>query len=330
MQSSYIGGIDIGGTKVAATVASLNGPLARVTEPTIKTGSDRALGEQVIALLQAACAKAGVAFDDIDTVGVSSCGPFIKQDNLISLVAPNICGGIADERDDLPNRWQSIPLESVLREHFNTVAIQNDCVAALGAERAFGSLQGIANCAYVTWSTGIGFGLCIDDRLLRGKNGNAGHAGHMLLADHSTAQCGCGNFGDVEALISGRNLEVQFGRSAIDLFNAAKEGDAKAQAITADAAKWFGRALFNVTAVLDISQFVVGGSVWQHHGDWLMPLVMHEIETRLPALTAGVSLVHPTLDSYVADVGAMYLVMSDQWIDAWREQELWRQLDQLK
>lgn len=330
MQSSFIGGLDIGGTKVAATVAGPNGPLARITEPTVKTGSARAVGEQGIALLKAACIAAGIEFDRINTVGVSSCGPFIKINNQISLVAPNICGGIGDERGDLPNRWQSVPLESVLREQFKTVVVENDCVAALAAERAFGALQGVANCAYVTWSTGIGFGLCIDDRLLRGKNGNAGHAGHMLLSDHSIARCGCGNFGDVEALISGRNLETQFGRSSTDLFNAAKQGDAKAQAITTDAAKWFGRALFNVTAVLDISQFAIGGSVWQHHGNWLAPLVTREIESRLPALTAGVLLVHPLLDSYVADVGALYLVMPDGWIDTWREQESWRQLDHLQ
>jgi glucokinase len=330
MQSQYIGGLDIGGTKMAATVAGPDGPLARVTAPTVKTGTNRAPGEQGVSLLKAACAKAGIAFDQIDTVGVSSCGPFIRQDNLISLVAPNICGGIGADRDDLPNQWQSIPLESVLREHFKTVVIDNDCVAALVAERAFGAVQDVDNCAYVTWSTGIGFGLCIDGKLLRGKNGNAGHAGHMLLAEASTAQCGCGNYGDVEALISGRNLEAQFGRSATDLFDAAKNGDAKAKAIVAEAAKWFGRALFNVTAVLDISQFVIGGSVWQHHGDWLMPLVMHEIETRLPALTAGVKLVHPLLDAYVADIGALYPVMPEDWAKSWRAAQSWRRLDQLQ
>jgi glucokinase len=71
---------------------------------------------------------------------------------------------------------------------------ENDAVAALEAERRWGALQGLDHCAYVTWSTGIGVGLCVDGRVLRGKNGNAGHAGHMFVSDDdSAALCGCGN-----------------------------------------------------------------------------------------------------------------------------------------
>ncbi len=326
MQPTYIGGLDIGGTKMAATIADRNGPRVRIAEPTVKSGTQRAPAEQAIALLKAACASAGIRFDELDTVGVSSCGPFVKQNGLINLVAPNICGGIGG-RSDLPNDWTSIPLEEVLRAQFGTVVIENDCVAALAGERAFGSVQDVPDCAYVTWSTGIGFGLCVDGRLLRGKNGNAGHAGHMLLSEHSAAQCGCGNFGDVEALISGRNLEAQYRRSPEELFDAARAGETEAQRIVAESAKWFGRALFNVTAALDLSVFVVGGSVWQHHGDWLEPLVMDELRSRLPALTAGVKLVRPGLSAFVADIGALYLVMPEDWPGEWRARAPWHKLE---
>lgn len=321
----YIGGIDIGGTKMAALVADRNGPLIRITDATAKLGTNRAPAEQAVAMLRSACEQAGIGLADLGAVGVSSCGPFIKQDGLIHLVAPNICGGIGN-RADLLNDWQSVPLEEVLREHFSTVVIQNDCVAALAAERAFGALQDEDNCAYVTWSTGVGFGLCVDGRLLHGKNGNAGHAGHMLLTDQSQAQCGCGNYGDAEALVSGRNLEAQYGRSPEDLFNAVKEGDVKAHAIVVHAAKWFGRALFNVTTTLDLKVFVVGGSIWHHHGDWLEPIVMEELCSRMPALTDGVRLIQPALDSHVADIGALYLAMPDEWLPDWRSQSLWQRV----
>jgi glucokinase len=325
MHAAYIAGLDIGGTKIAATIADSSGPLVRVSAPTIKSGSERALAEQCIDLLKDACAKIDVSFDRINTIGVSSCGPFIKEDDLISLVPPNICGGITPH-SDLPNNWKSIPLEKVLREKFPLVEIRNDCVAALAAERAFGNVQGEADCAYVTWSTGIGFGLCVGGNLLTGKNGNAGHAGHMLMTDQSDAQCGCGNFGDVEALISGRNLEQQFGRSAAELFDAARAGETMAQVIVANAARWFGRALFNVAVTLDIKVFLIGGSVWHHHGDWLAPLVMEELTSRMPVLTTDITLSGPGLDSYVADIGALYLVMPEEWYDEWRMQQPWHKL----
>lgn len=325
MTTSIIGALDIGGTKLAATIADKNGPLARVTAPTPRTGSERAVAEKGIELLAAACAKAGIDASSVDTVGVSSCGPFVRNDGAIALIAPNLCGGIASS-PDLPNTWQAIPLEAPLRERFGHVVIDNDCVAALHGERVFGAVQDEPDCIYVTWSTGAGFGLCVDGHILRGKHGNAGHAGHMLLSDTSDALCGCGNIGDTEALVSGRNLANRFGVSAPDLFGAARDGDTAAQAAVADAARWFGRALYNLTAILDTQVFVIGGSVWNHHGDLLLPLVQPEIDSRMPALTRGVRITSAALGDLVADVGALSLVMPQEWIASWRNTQPWSRL----
>lgn len=325
MKPLYIGALDIGGTKIAASVANAAGPLVRVSAPTAKSGSERALPEQAIALLDAACSKAGIASASLDTVGVSSCGPFVRNDGMLGLATPNICGG-RQPASDLPNDWDVIPLEQVLRERFGTVVIENDCVSALAAERNFGAVQDEANCVYVTWSTGIGFGFCVDGRILRGKQGNAGHAGHMLMSEQSDALCGCGNRGDLEALISGRNIGSGLGRSAPELFAAARDGDAASRAIALDAARWFGRGLYNVAVALDTRAFVVGGSVWTHHGDWLMPVVLQEIRSRLPALTQDVSLVPAALGNLVADVGAFSHVMPDEWIADWRATQPWAKL----
>lgn len=325
--TQYIGGLDIGGTKMAAMVAGPDGPLLRLTQPTPKTGSDRALPEQAMSLLEAACQQAGVPFVSLNVIGVASCGPFVHRQGHIELVAPNICGGLA-QAADLPNDWTSIPLEKVLRERFGQLVIENDCVAALSAERSFGAVQDEPNCVYVTWSTGIGFGLCVDGRILRGKQGNAGHAGHMLMSDTDDAVCGCGNRGDVEALCSGRNIGNRLHQPTADLFNAARQGEMLAAAEVQRAVQWFGRALYNLTVTLDVRTFVVGGSVWQHHGEWLTPLVMREIEGRLPALTVGVRIVPTALGELVADMGALSLAMPDDWLQRWRQTKPWEQLSE--
>jgi glucokinase len=328
IQDVAICGLDIGGTKMAATVATASGPVARVVQATVKSGTPDALAMQALALLNEVCKSAKVDPGQISALGIGSCGPFVKRDGFIELVSPNLCGGLS-QASDLPNDWTAIPLGNVLSKHFPKVIIENDCVTALCAERAFGSLQNESHCAYVTWSTGIGFGFAVDGNVLRGKNGNAGHAGHMLLSETSTAECGCGNVGDVEALISGRNLQSQFGRSTEDIFAAAKSGEPQAHAIARQSAIWLGRALFNITATLDISTFAIGGSVWQHHGDWLRPLVLHEITSRLPALTNGVKIINPGLQSHVVDGGALYLAMPEEWIAEWRANNYLSLLDQL-
>jgi glucokinase len=162
--------------------------------------------------------------------------------------------------------------------------------------------------------------------MLEGKHGNAGHAGHMLINERLDALCGCGNVGDVEGTISGRNLGIRAGKGAADIFAAARNGDSAHHALVSDAAQWFGRALYNLTVTLDTRLFVIGGSVWNYHGDWMEPIVRQEINSRLPALTEGVTLRRTALGALVADVGALSLVMPPAWVDRWRRTEPWHVL----
>lgn len=325
METGFIAALDIGGTKIAAIVAGPQGPLARTTAPTVKTGTIRALPEQCLSLIDDACARANVEPGLLKTLGVASCGPFVYENGLLGVSTPNICGALS-QSSDLPNDWDVIPVEAVLRERFDHVVIENDCVSALIAERTFGALVGEENCIYATWSTGIGFGLCVDGRVLRGKHGNAGHAGHMLMTENEDAVCGCGNRGDLEALISGRNVGKRAHMSTVELFESARGGDPHSLALAQDAARWLGRAFYNLSATLDTRCFAIGGSVWTHHGDWLAPLVSPEITTRLPALTAGVELRSAALGTLVADIGALSLVIPREWAERWRGGEAWRRL----
>jgi glucokinase len=203
--------VDIGGTKIAVSVADRQGVRGKVSEPTATVGDRGAVAAQIIRLIGASCHAGGLAVSDIAAVGVASCGPFVMQDGKIELAAPNICGGLAGKARGLPNDWPTAYLEAPLSQAFPYVRVENDGVAALEAERRWGALQGMANCAYVTWSTGIGMGLCVDGRILRGKNGNAGHAGHTFVSDNAEALCGCGNVGDVEGLVAGNAITRRFG-----------------------------------------------------------------------------------------------------------------------
>jgi glucokinase len=303
--------IDIGGTKVAV---SLNSGadlelIARRTEPTAKTGAPDALAQQVIRMVDEACAEAGVAPAHVQRAGVSSCGPFVLRGGLVELAAPNICGGIAGPERGLPNDWMTALLEEPLRRRFTQVRVENDCVSALEAERRWGALQGVDNCAYVTWSTGIGMGLCADGRVLRGKNGNAGHAGHMFVSDNDDALCGCGNVGDVEALIAGNAMARRFGADAATLLRNARAGDAQAEATVDALCRIMGRALYNLIVVLDLQRISLGGSVFWNNRDYLLPKLRAQIAGKLPSLTDGCELAPAGLEDRVGDYAALALLV---------------------
>ena len=305
--------VDIGGTKVAVSVVDQRGIQGRLTEPTVKKGASDALARQVLRMVSASCGVAQIRPADIAALGVASCGPFVLNQGCVELAAPNICGGLAGAERGLPNDWTTALLEAPLREAFARVRVENDGIAALEAERRWGALQGVAHCAYVTWSTGIGVGLCVDGQVLRGKNGNAGHAGHMFVSDNNDALCGCGNIGDVEALVAGNAMPRRFSKwgypDAASLLIAARAGDTAVVAIIDDVCRVMGRTLYNLVVTLDLQRISLGGSVFWHHRDYLLPRLQSHIRGKLPALTEGFTLLPAGLQDKVGDYAALALVV---------------------
>jgi glucokinase len=314
--SAPVACVDIGGTKVAVNIVDAQGSRGKVIEPTATSGQNDALAQQIIRLIAQSCTIAGVQVGDIARVGVSSCGPFVLSHGLVELAAPNICGGLAGKARGLPNDWHTALLEAPLRAAFKQVRVENDGIGALEAERRWGALQidgvPLANCAYVTWSTGIGTGLCVDGHVLRGKNGNAGHAGHLFVSSNSDALCGCGNMGDVEGLVAGNAIARRFAAlgyvDAAALFVAAYAGDKRAIALIDELCEVMGRMLYDLIATLDVQRISIGGSVYWHHRDYLLPRLRAYVQGKLPALTDGCELVSAGLGERVGDFGALALV----------------------
>ena len=316
MRSAPVACVDVGGTKVAVSVADRHGLRGQLTEPTEKKGSNDALAGQVMRMIEESCSAAGLASSDLTAVGIAAPGPFVLNQGQVELATPNICGGLAGSPRGLPNDWKTAqleaPLHAVLGGAGCRLRVENDGVAALEAERRWGALQGFDHCAYVTWSTGIGVGLCVGGQVLRGKSGNAGHAGHSFASDNEDALCGCGNRGDVEGLVAGNSIARRYAAQgyadAAAVFVAASAGDAKAEAIIDEVCRVLGRMLYNLVVVLDLQRVSLGGGVFWHHRDFLLPRLQAQVTGRLTAVTDGVELVPAGLGDQVGDYAALALV----------------------
>lgn len=303
--------VDIGGTKVSVSLNAGSADralLATRVEATATAGPPEALAGQVVRMVDAACVHLGIPPQAVQAAGVCAPGPFVTRDGALALASPNLCGGLAAHGSDLPNDWRCMPLEAPLRQRFAQLRIENDAVAALEAERRWGALQGLDHCAYVTWSTGVGGGLCVGGRVLRGKQGNAGHVGHIFVTDDDSAQCGCGNIGDVEALAGGHALERRLGVPAPELLAAAEAGDPAASAEVDAACRVMGRALYDLIALLDLQRISLGGSVFFHHQALLLPRLKAQVQGRLASVTDGCELVPAGLGARVGDYAALALL----------------------
>ena len=344
MDGPYLVAVDIGGTKITVSIANISGILVKVYRAVQLEGDNLAVPWQVDYLVGYACLQLGIGKDEISAFGVSTCGPFGIRDGELVLVAPNLCGGLAKERGIIPNDWTEIPLQRELSRIYKKIHIENDGISAVIAERMFGAGRGEDNVVYITWSTGIGSGAYVDGRPIKGKNGNAPHIGHIYLVDNGP-RCGCGNFGDMEALASGVAIARDYKSrvtagdttakdvtaegvtvgsiTAEDVFNLFRKGDPKAESVITNAARYFARGLVSINAILDTRVFIIGGSVFMNNRHILLPMVEKEFCKSFQALSKDVEFRPCALDSYLGDLAALCLVMPDDWVRQWQDKRPW-------
>jgi glucokinase len=70
-----------------------------------------------------------------------------------------------------------------------------------------------------------------------------------------------------------------------------------------------GRALYNITVVLDLQRISLGGSVFTNNKEYLLPRLQAQVLGKLPALTAGCELVPAGLGDRVGDYAALALLV---------------------
>jgi predicted NBD/HSP70 family sugar kinase len=80
------------------------------------------------------------------------------------------------------------------------IRVDNDANLAALAEFAMGSRAGTPHLVYLTGETGVGGGVMVDGRLLRGAEGFSGEIGHMPL-NPGGDMCGCGRRGCWETMV---------------------------------------------------------------------------------------------------------------------------------
>lgn len=257
-------GIDLGGTKVAFSVADLGGRvLAHRRRPTAPSGDPArdlaALAEDARALIR----EAGLDPAALRGVGVSVPGP-VDLDAGRVVDPPNLPG------------WGEVEVVAPLERAFGAPTwIDNDANAAALAEWRFGAGRGRSHLVYMTMSTGIGGGLILGGRLHRGVACSAGEVGHIPV-EWDGEPCACGQRGCLEAYIGGaawtRRLRrvtppeslaarLAGGSGRVrpeELVEAARRGDAFARGEMERFVDYLARGIVSLSFVLAPELFVLG------------------------------------------------------------------------
>ncbi|QIM64789.1 N-acetylmannosamine kinase [Frederiksenia canicola] len=240
--------IDVGGTKIAAALVTLNDKDAQVEQRmqihTPQNPSAEALDIALAEILQ--------KFEgQFDKVSVASTG--IIQNGILTALNPKNLGNLA-----------FFPLEESVKKHTDKpITLLNDAQAAGCAE--FLRQDDIENFAFITVSTGVGGGIILNRKLFTGTNGVAGHIGHSL-ADPNGEVCGCGRVGCVEAVAAGRAIARDAAKwdnpcEPPEVFERFRAGDLQAVTLVEKSAKAIAHLIADLKINLDIQRIALGGSV---------------------------------------------------------------------
>lgn len=273
--------IDVGGTKVAVGLVTADGRIVdQAVRPTPATDIE-ALTDLIIALARELCVR-----HDLGPlpVGVGAAGT-VDLDGVVRY-APNI-------------RWRDYPLRARLAAALQApVTVENDASAAgWGEYRAGAGLTALRSMVMLTIGTGVGGGLVLEDRLVRGEQGMSAEFGHIVLSEGGPP-CNCGNRGDLEALASGTAIgrmaaeAVAGGALGADsllhgtdlsgraVTAAAQAGDAAAARILGQAGFWLGVGIASLVNALDPERVVVGGGAVEA-GDLLLAPARDAAQARI-------------------------------------------------
>jgi glucokinase len=262
-------GLDLGGTKIAAALFHPSGRLAgrRTVALEHRTGQavSALLTEQAHALFDSA------QRDGTPVTGIGIAVPGIYRARTETVWAPNIAG------------WDDYPLVAEMRDAVPngvTVWVDSDRACAILGETWRGGAAGVRNAVFLVVGTGIGAGILVDGRILRGAGDAAGAIGWLALDrpyldGYEAVGCfefhasGPGIASKARQLLDGTdagNGELRRRRvaplTARDVFEAYDTGDPIAARVLDEAVGYWGMAVANLVSLFNPETIVFGGGVF--------------------------------------------------------------------
>ncbi len=282
---AYYVGVDLGATNVRAVFADETGEIrasARDSTPRGPTGI--AITERVLSLIRTVCNEAGVTPGSVTACGIGSIGPL------------DLAAGAVENPANLPDRIDRIPLTGPVSNLLKTdkIYLHNDTIAGVIGER-FHSERNPDDMVYVTFSSGIGAGICVDGNVISGWDGNAGEVGHMTLDPHGFMTCGCGHEGHWEAYCSGNNIPFYARRlhdedpidtaldldspdfSAVDIFEHAGR-DRFADHVITQIGHWNAMGMANIVHAYAPLVISVGGAVALNNPELILDPIRDQLD----------------------------------------------------
>lgn len=311
-------GIDVGGTNVKIALVDEKGKIKYSNS--VPTRAEMGYEYTVNNIKQAIydlLKETKLEPKNIECIGFGFPGQVDYKSGIVRL-APNIPG------------WVDVPIAKLIEDEFHIpTRVDNDVRCAALGELNFGAGKGCENLICITVGTGIGSGLIVNGKLVRGASNAAGEIGHIKLQMNDGPICGCGDTGCLEAFASGPSIVamaedyIRGGKSTkfremansnpitpYIVCEAAKAGDPVAKRIFTIMGEYIGIGMASVVNLLNPEKFIVGGGV-ADAGEILMTPLKETLKKRAMKIAGeAVEVVPAQLGNTAGVIGASLLIES--------------------
>jgi glucokinase len=270
--ATYSIGVDLGGTNLRVAAISAEGRvLEKVSVPAIYRAGPEHVVSDIVTIISTIRSRIGMS--DLQGVGIGVPG-FIDIEKGIVVGSANLPG------------FQGFPVrDSIQRVLGTTILLENDANAAALGEMWIGAGKDVKDLILITLGTGIGGGIVVDGRVLRGFLGMAGEIGHMTIYPDGNP-CGCGNCGCLEKHASataiaamGRMMHFGDDVTAERVYELALQGNERAKLIFKSMGRALGVAIGNLINLFNFPLYLLTGGplpAW----DMFAPAMFEEVKSR--------------------------------------------------
>ena len=237
--------------------------------------------------------------------------------------------GIVRNAPNIPG-WVEVPIAKLIEDEFHIpTRVDNDVRCAALGELNYGAGKGCENLICITVGTGIGSGLIVNGKLVRGASNAAGEIGHIKLQMHDGPICGCGDTGCLEAFASGPSIVamaedyIRGGKSTkfremasstpitpYIVCEAAKAGDPVAKRIFTIMGEYIGIGMASAVNLLNPQKIIVGGGVADAGVILMIPLKETLKKRAMKVAGDAVEVVPAQLGNTAGVIGASLLIES--------------------
>lgn len=280
-------GIDIGGTKIYAANINDSGEICSEVE---KYSTPKS-ADEIIKLLKEIIAKHE---NNILFSAVSTAGGVNRENTKVICSTANMPFGYPDTDFSLLSN--------------KPVFVENDANCAAWAEYKIGSAKGMENSITLTLGTGVGGGIIVDGKLLKGKGGTAGEM-HFKMSLDKKRRCTCSAYDCFEIYASGNGLRLSGidttgdkNITTYDIIEGVEKGDEKMLRAYNMWQNYIIAGLVGLADIFDPDCIVLSGSMGKFCDvEYMQKLVNDEIVT-LPT-----KILHATSGNYAGMIGAVLL-----------------------